>query len=210
MHSEDSEETGWPVERAHQDAEHSDDARAGPGATNPLRHWLERNAARRPDDIFVHCLSQGTTITHRQFLELAQRLSGYLEAAGIGAGDRVALLSNNSIEHIAAYLGVMAHGATVCTINVEMNVAYLGDILAGLAPRLVLCQEGVAPPGLASQAPGGMQPLGKWRADGGSGLFEALAGHAPGAWADVEASRSDGVSPIQGAFWRAGKIAPAC
>jgi long-subunit acyl-CoA synthetase (AMP-forming) len=50
-----------------------------------------------------------------------------LPAAG---GDRHqrphCLFAGNSIEHVACYVGVMAYGATICTVHVEMNRRHLG------------------------------------------------------------------------------------
>ena len=61
---------------------------------------------------------------------------------GLGRNDRVALLANNSIEHLVCYFGVMAYGATICTVHVEMNRNQLDNIFARLAPKLVLYQDG--------------------------------------------------------------------
>ncbi|MDH3232982.1 MAG: acyl--CoA ligase, partial [Alphaproteobacteria bacterium] len=153
-----------------------------PAGSDALRHWLERNALRLGSKIFIQSIDQGKAITFGQLLQTAQKLSGYLGQAGIGANDRVVLLSNNSIEHLVTYLGVMAHGATICTINVEMNAAYFEDILTGLQPRLVLFEDGAVAPDLAERTPGTWAALGEWRADGGTGLFGAIADQPGGHW----------------------------
>jgi len=160
-------------------------------ASGLLRFWLERNATRHPDKTFIHSIDQDKAITNRQLLDAARRLSGYLAAAGIGANDRVAMLSNNSIEHLATYLGVMAHGATICTINVEMNAAYFEDILTGLAPRLVLYEDGAVAADLAKSTPGAWQALGDWRPEGGRGLFAALAERGDRDWCGCPGARTD-------------------
>ena len=64
-------------------------------------------------------------------------------ARGLGRNDRVALLANNSIEHLVCYFGVMAYGATICTVHVEMNRNQLDNIFARLKPKLVLYQDGL-------------------------------------------------------------------
>ncbi len=51
----------------------------------------------------------------------------------------MALLADNSPEHLAVYLATMAAGATICTVHVETNARHLAGILSALAPRLVLC-----------------------------------------------------------------------
>jgi acyl-CoA synthetase (AMP-forming)/AMP-acid ligase II len=186
-----SEETGpMQAEDGHV-ASVGEAVQAGALAANPLRHWLERNAARAPGKVFIHSIDQDKAITNAQVLETTRRLSAYLDAAGIGANDRVALLSNNSLEHLATYLGVMAHGATICTINVEMNAAYFEDILNGLAPRLVLFEDEAVAADLATSTPGDWQALGDWRPDGGSGLFAALAEYDAAAWHGGASERTD-------------------
>ena len=60
----------------------------------------------------------------------------------LGANDRVALLSNNSIEHLLVYFGVLAYGATVCTVHVEMNRNQLDHILAARSPRSCCSRTG--------------------------------------------------------------------
>ena len=69
------------------------------------------------------------------------RIAALLHERGIGSNDRVALLADNSIEHLICYFGVMAYGATICTVHVEMNRNQLDNIFARLAPALVLHQD---------------------------------------------------------------------
>ena len=69
--------------------------------------------------------------------------AAFLRARGLGRNDRVALLANNSIEHLLCYFGVMAAGATVCTVHIEMNRNQLGNIFERLKPRLILYQDGL-------------------------------------------------------------------
>lgn len=146
-------------------------ASIGSEASSPatLRGWLTDARARFADKVFVHSIDQGKSITYAQMHDVAGRIGAHLRQSGIGPGDRVALLANNSIEHLAVYLAVMAYGATICTIHVESNAAYLGEILAGLRPRLVLYHEGLDTP-----APVEGTALGDWRAEGGAGFFAAL------------------------------------
>ena len=141
----------------------------------PVEHvllaWLERNAARRPDKVFVHAIDQDKAVTYRQAWLAVGRLVREMAARGLRPNDRVALLANNSIEHLLAYLGVMVHGATVCTVHVEMNAAYFEDILGALDARLVLFEEGLGLERLAGAAGGEWVPLGAWRPGGGEGIF---------------------------------------
>ena len=71
------------------------------------------------------------------------RIAAFLHSRGIETNQRVALLANNSIEHLVCYFGVMAYGATICTVHVEMNRNQLDNIFARLKPALVLHQDGL-------------------------------------------------------------------
>ena len=84
---------------------------------------------------------------HRQLRaslhDFTGRFATLLRRRGLGRNDRVALLANNSIEHLLCYFGVMAAGATICTIHVEMNRNQLDNIFERLKPKLVLYQDGL-------------------------------------------------------------------
>ena len=113
---------------------------AGP---NLLRDWIARAAARDPAKPWIVSADDGRTVSYGQLHELTRRIAALLRERGIGRNDRVALLANNSIEHLICYFGVMAYGATICTVHVEMNRNQLDNIFARLAPKLVLCQDGL-------------------------------------------------------------------
>lgn len=157
--------------------------------THPLSHtllaqWIFESARRHGDKPYVHSIAQNATLTYADLHAATARLGNYLAARGLGANDRVALLSNNSIEHLIAYLGVMAHGATICTIHLEANASHLDSILAALEPRLVLYEDGHGLEARATHAaPGLWQRLGHWRPDSqtsaSDGLFADLASSVP-------------------------------
>ena len=69
------------------------------------------------------------TISYRQLQRLTRQIATFLAERGIRSNDRIALLAGNSIEHLACYIGVMAYGATICTIHVEMNRRHLAQIM---------------------------------------------------------------------------------
>jgi len=108
-----------------------------------LRAWIEWAARRDPDKPSIVSVEDGRTLSYGQLHQLTGRIAAHLRERGIGANDRVALLADNSIEHLACYFGVMAYGATICTIHVEMNRNHLERILPAINPRLVLFEEGL-------------------------------------------------------------------
>ena len=139
-------------------------------ADNKIAGWLYQGAGRDPDRVLVHSIEQEKSITWGEMASISRRTGQYLAAAGVGANDRVVLLSGNSIEHLAVYIGVMAYGATICTIQVEMNAAHLAEIFAAIGPKFIIAESGVDLGDTISI------DLGDWQPGGGSGFFNHIAG----------------------------------
>ncbi len=144
-----------------------------------LRYWIERAAARDPDKPFIVCADDGRSISYGQLRELTRRMAAYLRGQGIGANERVVLLSNNSIEHLACYFGVMAYGATICTVHVEMNRNQLDNIFARLNARLVLYEAGLQLDELLAQVSAPCLALGLWDRPAPDSFYAAVANSAP-------------------------------
>jgi acyl-coenzyme A synthetase/AMP-(fatty) acid ligase len=140
-----------------------------------LRDWIDRAAQRHPDKPCIVSAEDGRILRYRQLRRLTGQIGASLRARGLAANDRVALLANNSIEHLACYFGVMAYGATICTVHVEMNRHHFERILPAIDPRLVLFEAGLDLDDVvaASSAPG--LPLGRWD-DPATGSFYAGVG----------------------------------
>src|SRR5882757_7347284 len=129
-----------------------------------LRDWIARDARRDAGKPWLVCADDGRTVSYGELLDVAARIATLLHERGIGTNHRVALLANNSIEHLLCYLGVMAYGATICTVHVEMNRNQLGNILARLEPELVLHQDGLGLDDLLGSVSTPRMRLGAWDA----------------------------------------------
>jgi long-chain acyl-CoA synthetase len=150
---------------------------AGP---QPLRDWIGRAARRDPDKPWIVSAGDGRTVGYGQLHEDNRRIASVLRARGIGRNDRVALLADNSVEHLACYFGVMAYGATICTVHVESNRNQLGDIFARLKPKLVLYQDGLGLDDLLAAVPAPRLPLGRLDEPAAGTFFAEVARAAPG------------------------------
>ncbi|MFY9760844.1 MAG: class I adenylate-forming enzyme family protein [Xanthobacteraceae bacterium] len=140
-----------------------------------LRDWIERAARRGPDKTWVVSAEDGRSVSYGQLRDSIGRFAALLRARGLGRNDRVALLANNSIEHLLCYFGVMAAGATVCTVHIEMNRNQLGNIFERLKPRLILYQDGLALDDLLAATAVPRLRLGVWDKPETGTLFAELA-----------------------------------
>ncbi|MFL6798287.1 MAG: class I adenylate-forming enzyme family protein [Xanthobacteraceae bacterium] len=134
-----------------------------------LRDWIDRAAQRDPLKPWLVCADGGRSISYGELRDTTRRIAAVLSERALGRNQRVALLANNSAEHLLCYLGVMAYGATICTVHVEMNRNQLENIFERLKPELVLYQAGLALDDLLARVAAPCLPLGHYRhAEAGS------------------------------------------
>jgi acyl-coenzyme A synthetase/AMP-(fatty) acid ligase len=144
-----------------------------------LREWIARAARRDPRKAWLVCADDGRIVTYGQLRDLTARIANVLNSRGIAAHDRVALLANNSIEHLLCYLGVMSYGATICTVHVEVNRNQLDDIFARLRPKLVLYQDDLQVDDLLAAVPVPCLPLGQLDRPASGTFFAKTAAAQP-------------------------------
>ena len=143
-----------------------------PGATHDLAipfesigSLLEKYKARNPDKTALYDLDQETSITFGQLHEEANRIANFLAERGIGKGDKVAVLSEERLEKLILWMGIWRAGAVICPLNVEMNIAYVGEILQSLGPKLTLWHESMDGPRMTSGVGGEIMVFSTWRPD---------------------------------------------
>ena len=107
----------------------------------PFAEIIAGHARRHPDKEAIFSIAEGRGLTYRDLWRSTNRVAAALRARGIGAGDRVMLLATNSLAMVTAYLGILRHGATVCTVNVETNAFHLTEIANAVSPRLALFEN---------------------------------------------------------------------
>ncbi|MCP4545694.1 MAG: acyl--CoA ligase [bacterium] len=73
---------------------------------------------------------------YRRSLGLANQMS----AMGVGAGDRVALLWENSAEYLRIYFAVQKLGAVLVGLNPVIDARYLDKVFGDCAPKLLVAQ----------------------------------------------------------------------
>ena len=107
-----------------------------------LSDGLARVAREQPDDEAV--TFGDLRLTWSQWQERVRRLTGAFAAAGIGRGDRVAVIDRNHVAVLDVILAAGALGAATVVPNWRLKDEELTYILADCSPRIVVLGEAFA------------------------------------------------------------------
>src|SRR5439155_3372495 len=110
-----------------------------PGSTayTDVNTLLEEHTRRRANKIFIESPDQGSRITFDEFEALTRRFANFLAAEGVALGDRISVLSENTIEALVIFWGALRAGVIVNPVNVEIQDQHVSRILHEVAPKLV-------------------------------------------------------------------------
>ena len=126
----------------------------------------------RPRDIAV--VDGGLRLTYLEFDERVNRLANALAADGVGAGDRVLWLGQNSFRVLELLLAAARLGAICCPANWRQSADELAYVLTDLTPKVVVWEESEA----VEKARGQVSVDARWVASGEE--YESyLTGGAP-------------------------------
>lgn len=95
-------------------------------------------AASRPGAVYLIDRGAGVRLTYGEFGREVRRLAAALLAAGVGTGDRVAMLSENCWRWPVVQFAVPAIGAWLVNLHAALKAPQLAGQLAHAEPRLVL------------------------------------------------------------------------
>lgn len=84
---------------------------------------------------------QQKTLTYRDLFGLVVEHAYKLQQHGIGQGDKVLLVCENSAEFFVAYLAVWHLGATIVPINVFLHEKELAYIVADANPKIIIASQ---------------------------------------------------------------------
>ena len=120
-----------------------------------LPDLLAKRAALTPEKIAFEDAASGRTVTYAALDRRAEQVAALLAARGIGAGDRVAVLTRNRIEFFELLFGCAKRGAILVPLNWRMPPAELDGLIADAEPALLFhgAGEAGAAAGLARALP---------------------------------------------------------
>ena len=167
----------------------------------PVRALLAKYRDRDPEKTALYDLDQDALITFGQLHDAANHIARLLIDMGVGKGDRVAVLSDERLEKLILWMGIWRAGAVIMPLNVEMNIAYVAEILRSLAPKLTLWHEDMDVDRMTEGVGGEIMKFTRWvpdaAGDAGADEFFARAAAVPdGPEPDVEDYAADDVGSI--------------
>ncbi len=112
-------------------------------AERTLPAMLRRSAERFGDRALLEI--PGGSWRHRDALEAASRCAGALRAAGIGRGERVALMCSNRVEQLATFLACGWIGAVAVPINTAAMGPQIDYYVTNSGARLLVIEEAFVP-----------------------------------------------------------------
>lgn len=114
-----------------------------PEAAGLIHHFLESSAARSPNKVaVVHGRERRTFAAINQ---LANRLAHRLLRLGVQPEDRIALLSENSVEYVFGFYGILKAGCVAVPLNTELTAEGLSRTLKILEAKALLVSRRFEP-----------------------------------------------------------------
>ncbi|MCX2182547.1 AMP-binding protein [Streptomyces sp. SKN60] len=104
-----------------------------------LLHAFRAAAARTPDHPALVYFD--ARLTYAETDALSDSVAGHLAARGVGRGDRVAVMLQNSPHFVLALLGAWKAGAAVVPLNPMYKAAEVGHALRDSGARAVVCSD---------------------------------------------------------------------
>jgi crotonobetaine/carnitine-CoA ligase len=111
-------------------------------AARTIPALLQRQADRHGEHLLVRAGGQERTVA--EIRQAAAERAGALAGAGVGAGDRVAVISENRLEVLELWLGCAWLGAIFVPVNTALKGPQLEHVLADADPKLLVREDEIS------------------------------------------------------------------
>ena len=108
-----------------------------------LADLLRRSARRHPARLAVADAAQART--YAELDEDVTRVAGALTARGVRPGDRVAVLSRNSVDYVRTIFGVARAGAVLVPVNFMLGADEIAYVLSHSGAVALIAQDALLP-----------------------------------------------------------------
>ncbi|MFT5112839.1 MAG: crotonobetaine/carnitine-CoA ligase, partial [Parasphingorhabdus sp.] len=100
---------------------------------------LQRCANQAPDKLYATFQQQSLSVG--ELSVRAGRLAAALSATGIQAGDRVAVMLDNSIDYVELFFALIWLGAIHIPVNTRLRHSGLHFLLNHASPKLIIVEQ---------------------------------------------------------------------
>ena len=104
-----------------------------------LHEFVSRAAERRPEQPFL--IQEEEERSYGDVEAASNRVAQILIREGLKVGDRVALLSENSLFYVEAYYGILKAGGIVVALNTAWDGSALASVLRSCSARFLLASS---------------------------------------------------------------------
>ncbi len=104
-----------------------------------LRNMLQRNLEFNPEKVAL--IEGSRSYTFAEMVERCNRMANALLDIGLQKGERVAILSKNSIENAESYFSIPGAGLVLVMLNFRLAPKELLDILIDSEPSVIMVNE---------------------------------------------------------------------
>ena len=101
-----------------------------------IHSFLANSAKQYPDKVAV--IHDEQRATYGQLNTQTDNFAKHLQTTGVGKGDRVALLLENSIDYVVAYYGILKAGAVAAPLNPGLKPGGLQYLVNELEPSAIV------------------------------------------------------------------------
>src|SRR3954452_18736972 len=107
--------------------------------------WIEHHAVRTPDRVALVDLHRGSELTYAELSGRVRSVALSLQDCGVGAGDRVAVLSRNDARVFEVVYACALLGAIAVPLNWRLTPAELTAISRDAEPAVLLHESAADP-----------------------------------------------------------------
>ncbi len=104
-----------------------------------LHAYLSQRASQTPDTIFI--IQGERRVTYGALEVQVSRFSSFLLCLGMEKGDRIGIISRNSPEYIAAYLGIQRAGCVAVDVNYQSSIHEIKTIVNHCGIKMVILEN---------------------------------------------------------------------
>jgi fatty-acyl-CoA synthase len=112
--------------------------------TDTVVDWVAHHARTTPRKVATIDLASNRRHSYAEMHDRVGRIAAFLRSAGIGKGDRVALIALNSTDILDIIFATWRVGAVHLALNFRLTPAELGFIVGDAVPKLIFFDQAFA------------------------------------------------------------------